>query len=197
MTRYVLNSGGLRNQPEKAVKFYRELIKGVGDNPRFLLCYFAQPREGWERKMPDHVKSITEAIPEMPLKFELAFSDKFVEQIKSNDIVMLYGGDDTLLQYWLRQYDLPEIWKDKVVGGSSAGSDALCQNFWTCDWRKCSDGLGILPIRFIPHFNSEYGKADPRGPIDWKKAHDELSEYGDRSLPIYALEEGDFIVIEQ
>jgi hypothetical protein len=102
-----------------------------------------------------------------------------------------------LLKYWLNQYDLPELWKGKVVATNSAGSDALTKHFWTCDWRQCMDGLGILPIKFIPHFKSGYGNDDPRGPVDWKKAYGELVDYGDKFIPIHALEEGDFIIIEK
>ena len=54
-----------------------------------------------------------------------------------------------------------------------------------------------MPIKFIPHYNSNYGVDDPRGPIDWQKAKDELAKYGDKALPIYALEEGDFVVFER
>ncbi len=82
-----------------------------------------------------------------------------------------------------------------MVAGSSAGSDALVKHFWTCDWRKCMDGLGILPVKFLPHFESDYGNNDPRGPIDWHKGYSELEQYGNTSLPIHAPHEGDFVVI--
>ena len=59
------------------------------------------------------------------------------------------------------------------------------------------DGLGILPIKFIPHYKSNWGSDDPRGSIDWEAALRELEEYGDASLPIHALEEGEYIVIEK
>lgn len=65
--------------------------------------------------------------------FELAIPDKFVEQLKNNDAVIIHGGDDNLLLYWLKKFNLPEIWKDKVVAGSSAGSNLLAKHFWTCD----------------------------------------------------------------
>jgi len=55
----------------------------------------------------------------------------------------------------------------------------------------------MLPIKFIAHYKSSYGETSPRGPIDWKKAYDELSKYGDTSLPIHALEKGHYVVIEQ
>jgi len=59
------------------------------------------------------------------------------------------------------------------------------------------DGLGIFPIKFIPHYKSNFGSEDPRGSINWKKAYEELKDFGDTNLPIHALEEGDFVVIEK
>ena len=112
-------------------------------------------------------------------------------------MVMIMGGDDTLLQHWLKQFDVPKIWEGKIIATSSAGSNALVKHFWTCDWRECKDGLGILPIRFIPHFDSDFGSDDPRGPIDWKKALKELINYGDKSLPIHAPKEGDYVIINE
>jgi peptidase E len=197
MTKYILNSGGLRNYPEKAKKFNLEVVKSLGNTPRILFCFFAVPRERWEEKFADYSIRFLESMADgVAPKIELAIPEKFTDQLKQSDAVLIHGGDDNLLLHYLRQYNLPAIWQDKVVGGISAGSDALVKHFWTSDWRKCLDGLGILPIKFIPHYKSEFGSNDPRGPINWERAHQELAEYGDRSLPIHALEEGNFIVIE-
>ena len=59
------------------------------------------------------------------------------------------------------------------------------------------DGLGILPVKFFSHYQSDYGNDNPRDPIDWQKGYEELKNYGDTSLPIHALKEGEFIVIEK
>lgn len=198
MTKYILNSGGLRNNPELARKFFAEIVKGLGESPKILFCFFAEKRENWGEKFTEYVKGFKELLPKgIEPEFDLAIPDTFVEQINQADAVYLHGGDDHLVQYWLRQFDIPRIWEGKVVATNSASSNALSKHFWTCDWRKCMDGLGILPIKFLPHYQSEYGADDPRGPIDWQKAYDELKEYGDKSLLIHALKEGEFIVIEK
>jgi len=198
MTKYVLNSGGLRNNPKKGKEFLDEIIKGLGSKPKMLLTLFAQPREYWEKKFEQHQNELNDRTSEdLEISFELAFPDTFKDQIQNNDIVYIHGGDDYLTKYWFKQFDLPVIWENKVIATSSAGSNVLTMHYWTCDWRKCMDGLGILPIKFIPHYKSEFGSDDPRGPIDWETAHKELEEYGDKSLPIHALEEGSFIVIEK
>lgn len=198
MTKYVLNSGGWRNEPEWAKEFFAEVAKGLGGSPRLLLCCFAQPREDWEDRFAVYKENICTFFPEgiKPI-IDFAFPDTFAEQIKESDILYMHGGDDHLLQYWLRQFDVPRIWDNKVVATGSASSNALAKHFWTCDWRKCMDGLGILPIKFLSHYESAYGVDDPRGPINWQSAYEELKNYGDPALPIHALKEGEFVVIEK
>lgn len=198
MTKYVLNSGGIKRQPSLKKRFHQELVNGLGNSPKFLLCNFAQGREYWEVKFQGYSDSIAEDMPEgIKPFFELAMPANFTEQCKEADVIYIHGGDDHLLQYWMKQFDYKALFKDKVVAGNSAGSDMLATHHWTCDWRACADGLGILPIKFIPHYQSDFGDADPRGPIDWQKAYNELAAYGDASLPIHALKEGEYIVMEQ
>ncbi len=198
MTKYVIQSGGIRNQPELKKQFHQELVKGLGNKPKFLLCNFAQPREYWEQKFPGYANAIAEDMPEgVAPSFTLAMPDEFAEQCNAADIIYCHGGDDHLVQYWMRKFDLPTLFKDKVVATNSGSSDMLVMHYWTCDWRKCGDGLGIVPIKFIPHHQSNYGADDPRGPVDWEKAKDALAMYGDTSLPLYALKEGEFVVLKQ
>lgn len=195
MTKYVLNSGGVSKNTDKAKKFFQEVVTGLGNTPKILLCFFAIAREDWEAKYAQDLQEIPELLgAEVDASFELALPETFVTQLKNCDAVYLHGGDDHLLQYWLKQFDLPKLWEGKVVTTNSASSNALSKYFWTCDWRACMDGLGILPIKFLPHFKSSYGSTDLRGSIDWDKAYEELKNYKDTSLPIYALEEGDYQV---
>ncbi|MDQ5886118.1 MAG: hypothetical protein QG628_515 [Patescibacteria group bacterium] len=129
-------------------------------------------------------------------QFDLAIPDSFIEQCHNADVIYIHGGDDHLLHYWMSKYNLIDIFKDKVVAANSASSDMLSAHYWTCDWRQCADGFGILPIKFIPHYQSAFGANDPRGPIDWEKAKQELAEYGDKALPLHALKEGEFKIFE-
>lgn len=197
-TKYVLNSGGVSNHPAKKRGFHREIVKDLGQTPLVLICIFAQAREYWEEKYPSYSQSVIEDMPEdIKPTFKLAMPDTFAMDCQEADVIHMTGGDDHLLQYWLKQFDIPNIWKDKVVSTNSASSDALAAHFWPCDWRQPMDGLGDLPIKFIPHYDSDWGNNDPRRPIDWKAAYDDLAKFGGTSLPIHALKEGDYIVIEQ
>jgi len=49
MTKYILNSGGIRNNIEGGKNFFAEAVKGLSNNPKVLLCLFAYPREYWEK----------------------------------------------------------------------------------------------------------------------------------------------------
>ena len=197
MIKYVLNSGGMREEPELSQEFFAEVLEGFGENPKILLCFFASLRESWEEKYQQDIESIPSLVPAgvKPI-FEMAMPDNFVEQIKNTNAIYIHGGDDHLVQYWLKQFDVPKIFEGKTVGTNSASSHALAKHFWTCDWRKCMDGLGVLPVKFLAHYKSDFGVDDPRGPIDWNKAYSDLEEYGDTSLPIHALEEGHFVVMK-
>jgi len=199
MTKYVLQSGGMRRQPQLKKQFHQELVKGLGDNPKFLLCNFAQPREAWEVKFPGYSNTIIEDMPGgVKPTFVLAVPGTFTEQCKEADVIYFHGGDNDLIEYWMKKFDIPKMFKEKVVATNSASSMMLANSYYTCDWRNCRKGFGILPIRFIAHYQSTFGDDDPiRGPIDWQKAYNELRAYGDISLPIHALKEGEFIVMKR
>jgi len=195
VTKYVIQSGNIKRYPDKARKFFSEVFLDLGKTPNFLICLFATPREDWEGKFEED-KSVFKGFFKEGVSpnFDLAIPDTFSHQVSRAGAIYIHGGDDHLMMYWLRKFDLPEIWQGKVVSTSSASSHALSKSFWTCDWRACMEGLGILPIKFIAHYKSDYGANDPRGPIDWDKAYKDLKNYDDKSLPIYALPEGEYEV---
>lgn len=130
MTKYVLNSGGIKNYPDRKKKFHRELVKDLNKSPKFLMCNFPQGREYWEVKFPGYCNAVKEDMPEgVEPSFELAMPDTFVEQCKKADVIYFHGGDEHLLNYWIQQYDIPAIFKDKVVATNSASSDMLAVAF--------------------------------------------------------------------
>lgn len=198
MTKYVIQSGGLKTHPQAARKYFAELLKGLGTKPKLLWCFFATLPDDpeirfvkypqmYERKYPEGVKPV----------HKNAQIETFEEQVKESDAIYIHGGEMEPLYDVLKNYDLKTLFDGKSVGTNSASSMILAQNTWSCSSRKVTDGLDIFPFKFIAHYKSHYGSDDPRGPIDWQRAYDELAAYGDTSLPIHALEEGEFIVMEK
>lgn len=197
MTKYILNSGGLKNEPERTKVFFSEAAKGLGKTPRVLIVYFALPREIWNQKFKENKENTFIFFPkEIDPTFELALPETFEEQIQHSNIIYMHGGDNYLIEENLKKFDIPKIWESKVIITNSASSIILSKYAWACDYRRCVDGLGILPIKFLPHYQSLYGSDDSRGPINWQKALEELKNYKE-DLPIYALKEGEYVVIEK
>ena len=135
MTKYVLNGGAVKKDKEKAKKFFAEVLAGLGGRPKILICCFAEKREDWDECYKKDLEIFPAFFPEgVSPEMILAYPETFEKQIAESDVVYIHGGDDHLLQYWLRKFDIPRVWQDKVVATSSASSDALARHFFTCDW---------------------------------------------------------------
>ncbi len=206
MTKYILQSGNVKDFPEKMKKYNKEVFrdflsggkneKTQDESVKVLFNFFSQKREDWEMKYENYDKRLREDV-DLKLETKMAMPDKFTEQCQWADVIIFAGGDDDLLRCRMSKFDVPGIWEGKIIVGSSAGSDYLVDSFWPYDWREVLDGTGLIPIKFIPHYKAlDCAENDSRGDVDWEKAYKELKEYGDKNLPIYALEEGDFVVFE-
>lgn len=77
-------------------------------------------------KFQGYCNAIAEDMPDsVKPSFELVMLADFVEQCKQADVIYFHGGDYHLLQYWMKQFNLTELFKDKVVVTNSASSDML------------------------------------------------------------------------
>lgn len=198
MTTYILAGGADKKYPSYATALAAEVRKYKPGRLTVLSCFFAEPREVWEEKIvarTEWFKAVfgndTEVVP--------AFPDIFPEQINACDVVYVHGGDDTLLAHYLDAVpNLTDLWKNKIVIGSSAGADYLSgQYYWSCDWRHVRKGSGITSLNVIPHYESEeYGMQDPRGPIDWQAARSELQAAVGPDAEVHPLREGEFVVVQ-
>lgn len=198
MTKYVLQSGSIKKYPEKMEEYFSELCQGLSGEITVLWCFFATKREERDGRSKAYLEIFAPHFPSgINPMHEIAIKEEFEEQVARADIVFFQGGSSQLLMKELSDIDLEAILQNKVVTGSSAGAMMLADEYWSCDRRVCGDGFGIVPVKFIPHFNSDFCDNDSRGPIDWEAAKRKLEAYGDQSLPLYALEEGEFVVFEK
>ena len=69
--------------------------------------------------------------------------------------------------------------------------------YWSTDKRDCLQGVDFLPFCFIPHYRSDYGADTLEGPVEWDDVYSLITKRNTKNYPIYALEEGDFVVIEK
>ena len=196
-TKYILAGGNDRESYDYGKALAAEVFKTCTPPLRVVSCAFASPREDWEAKFSVRQEWFKQAFGGKT-KVVMAFPDNFREQVREADVVYFHGGDDDLIAYRLSQFDkLSELFAGKVVAGSSAGADWLSAGFWTCDWRAVRQGSGLTPLNIIPHYESAtYGQDDPRGPIDWGKAKEQLQIAIGPDQKVTPLREGEFISIE-
>ncbi len=200
MTKYVLNSGGLKNEPQKAQLFMKEVLRGLGSPVSVLLCFFAEPDTAtWANRFATMSQLLQEWSPTgVLLKCSLAYStDTFAADVASNQVIYLHGGISAHAVKMFRSFDLQQLFSGKVVASNSATTHMLSQAYWSVDERCTGLGLGIVPVRTIAHYDSAYSADSPDGRVDWTQAKQDLEVFGDRSLPLHALKEGEFIVRTQ
>lgn len=190
MTRYILVGG----YPWKAAdggKAFVESCVAPADSPiTILVCLFARDEAEWKQAFEDDVARFTGHLPGRSLKFVLASKDNFAEQVEKADVIYLRGGDT---QQLVNELSHDKSWLDyldnKTLVGTSAGADAIATYYYALDNPRIEHGLGLLPIKVLVHYESDYGN----GSIDWHEAYEALDSYGEK-LELLAIREGQFIV---
>ena len=157
MTKFILHGGFTREANDLNDSFFRELLNGVPDNSTILLVYFAsRTEEGALEKSEILIKKCTDATLAKNLKFTIATEEGFLKEIKEARVVFFSGGSTNKLLKTLRLYpDLTPFLEEKTVAGSSAGAYALAVVGASHSDESVREGLGLVPLRVICHFESE------------------------------------------
>jgi len=191
-TRYILAGGYLHKAPDASGEaFCRELAKGIAKKPvRILDCLFARTEDSWEEKYKEDQMFFAKHLEDFEL--ELADPKKFTEQVRNSDVIFFQGGTPRQL---ISLLDLDGGWRKeldgKVLAGSSGGADALCKYYGVGKTHRVGEGMGLLPVKCIPHWKSDYSDH----PVEWDALLRELKEYKE-DLPVYTIPEGEYVVIE-
>lgn len=193
MIKYILVGGYVHKAKDEGRAFCEELIKGIDKKPvKILDCMFARKKEDWQDGIDRDKIFFSKFIKDFEL--ELAVPDKFTEQVKNSDVIYLRGGyTSPLIELLNKDIGWLKELEGKVLAGTSAGADAIARYYCVLKTHRVGDGLGLLPIKFIPHWKSDYSDDEVRD-IDWDEELKKIKEYKEE-LPIYTLGEGEFVVI--
>ncbi len=193
MTKYILHGGATSRESEDNRNFFLEMIKGLSGTVNILCVYYARKdKDKWAFDLENDKQKFSKVVTDQTLNFEIADEDTniFIEQIKKADVIYMRGGESThLLQEYLEKVDnLENLWKGKVVAGSSAGAIVLAKYYYENghEERPYNKGLGILPIKAFSHYTD--GESDKL---------EKLKEFGENIETIYKIPEEKFFVIEQ
>ena len=192
MTKYVLLGGVIHNALDGGKSFVDEIVKDINHRPvKILDCIFARPKEDWDKRFLIDKGFLNQHLKECEI--ELASPEKFIDQIKKSDIIFFQGGVPHQLMNVLGRIDgwINEL-NGKVVVASSGGADALVKYYGVGKTGRVGEGLGLLSIKLIPHWKSNYAE----DAVDWDRLFEKLKLHGE-DLEIFALREGEFRVIEK
>lgn len=124
--------------------------------------------------------------------------DYVLERLRVADVIFCFGGNtDYLTQVFERTgfaKKLPELLREKVWVGSSAGSCVLChrESKETAESIFIKDSsnnhnLNLLPIFFLPHFHSDW--------FPQLKEDVAIRESGNTDLPVYLMSDQSAVVV--
>ena len=165
-TKFILHGGFAKDGVnEDNYLFYSEILKDTPSSPKILLVPFAKDKikSSCIRTVSREFQNIASG---KELHITVATKENFLKQLTEADVIYFHGGTSTNLLQALEPFgDISEYFNNKIVAGESAGANILCTYFYSPNADKVLKGLGILPVRLIPHYTEE------------KK--DKLNGYGD------------------
>lgn len=154
-TKFILHGGFSKDKlDEDNSLFYSEILKDSSLNPKILLIPFAKDEDRIIPATQKISREFQNVANGKVLTIDIATKDSFIDQLKNSEIVYFHGGTSTNLLNALTPFgDISEYLQEKIVAGESAGANILCTYFYSPHADKVLEGLRILPIRLIPHYN--------------------------------------------
>lgn len=170
-------------------KFTDVLFRYYPKEVKLAFCIFAQPESNWEETRKWNTDMFDKFKGGRKISYQTMTPENFAEVSAWADIIYMPGGDTTVLWQKLQPCgDLAKLWEGKVIAGSSAGMNVLCEGYITLTHKQFGRGLGWVPVTAIPHWRSDYeGYTDP----DW----DEFEQDALRNLPnkpVFTIPESEF-----
>jgi peptidase E len=166
VTKYILHGGFTRVDNESNRAFFEEIVRDVPDGGTILLCYFASKADDYSDRFKKESQNLTEQSHCKNLIFLLANEEDFVEQVKQASAIFIRGGSTPKLLEILKKYpEFKENLDGKTVAGSSAGAYAIGRYSPFHDDEsggEVREGLGLLPLRVVCHFESPDLPPNPR-----------------------------------
>ena len=190
MTTFLLHGGATsKNIPEND-RFFAQFTERVDKNEvKILLCYWARKKDEWKKLFDRDTAKITQNT-QKEVKFHVVedIADLF-SKINDFDVLYVAGGDAELLEpYYPDLSQLQEKLDGKVYAGISMGafmaSESYVLSFDSQDDERLHNGIGLVPIQTLCHWNVEDKRAFKLDLLDSHK-------------PILTLSEGEFVEIYQ
>lgn len=157
-TKFILHGGFNPGQTsENNTDFYKEILKDAPEGARVLLVPFAKDVDRITLATQKVASELNSNKWQKSIIVEVANEEDFIQQLKSTDVAYFHGGASLKLLEALKKYpNLEESLNGKIVAGESAGANVWSKYFYSPKSDTVSEGLGVLPIKMIPHYKKEY-----------------------------------------
>jgi len=186
-TKFII-AGGVITKKNGGKEFFEEFEKGFDEPIKILDVLFSRPEKTWEKVFEEDKKFYKEKLNKK-FVLELAEPEDFAKQVEKSDIIFFRGGNTKrLLEVLKKDLSWIKFLDGKTLAGTSAGADAISRYYYDIEKMVVKEGLGLIPIKVIVHFNSENYPN-----VDWNDSVKQLENQGE-NLQVHKLEEGDFII---
>lgn len=186
-TTFILHGGESSRNTQANKSFFTHIVDHVHKNKLDILCvYFARPKHRWEESFEEDRAIFHELCSSKSLNITMADLEIQVlrRQIQKSDIVFINGGLHGCLKETLNTLgNFPTLIRGKTVVGISAGANILSKYYWSSVAQDIREGLGILPIKLICHYE----------PTDTAEVQ-ALERYKEK-LPLHKITEEHFEII--
>jgi peptidase E len=154
-TKYILHGGDAQIINSDNDPFYAEILKDTPQNLKILFVYFGNDPERNEERKSGNIEQFNRVKEEKNIHYEIADEHNFIYQIEKSDIIYIRGGSTARLMATLSKFNnLREIFDGKIVSGESAGMNSI-STYCFSKSGGIMKGLGILPIKTIPHYHGD------------------------------------------
>lgn len=190
MTKYFLIGGYPKKGSRGGKDFCQAFLLDLPENASVLICSFAREKNEWQNSCEEMAKFFTQHVPQKNFHFVNADIENFSEQVQASRAIFFRGGDEKKLLACLQENtSWQNFLENKNIAGTSAGSDVLSQYYYDITENNIKEGLGLVKVKVIPHFeSSEYT-------VDWQDAQSQLKNFHEE-LPAWCLREGEYAVFE-
>lgn len=156
MTKYILHGGNSKEFNPDNDSFFREMTAGSHGKTLVLLNYFSREETDVIKLAEQDRQRFLQNSENKDLEFEIAEPEKLTDQLRRVYVMYMRGGETDWLRDRLSQTpQVEQLFKDKVIAGSSAGVYVLSKYYWSNDHSKIGKGLGILDFKAFCHYKPD------------------------------------------
>lgn len=188
MKTYLLHGGATSKDLPGNDKFFAQFTNLVEKGEaKILLCYCSRNRDEWQKLIESDSAKIQKNTEKQVTFHVVEDESDLFSKIDDYDVLYVAGGDAELLEpYYKNLAELKKKLNGKVYAGSSMGaflaSESYVLSFDSQDSDTKHQGVGLLPIQTLCHWNVEEQKEMKLSLLDSDK-------------PIIVLNEGEFVTI--